>query len=466
MTDGWIQSAGDGLKRELRPMLRLAVPVVLAEVGWMTMGLVDTMMVGRVGAEAIGAVSVGVHLFFAVAIFGIGMLLGMDYVVAHAFGAGKLEQAHRALVNGTMLAALLSLVLTAVLLVAIPHLGSFGVRGAVLPDAEAYLRAVTWSLPALLFQCAIHRYLQALGCVRPIMLIVISANVVNAFADWVFIFGHFGSPAFGAEGAGWATCASRVYMLGMLAAYTFWDARARRTGLLETPLRVEWTRLRELVSLGFPAAMQRVLEVGVFTVATVLAAGLEPASLAAHQIALTAAGLTFMVPLGVSSAAAVRVGHALGARDAAGAARAGWTAFLLGGAFMLGSGVTFVTFPHAILRAFTTDAAVIATGVSLLAVAALFQLFDGIQVVATGALRGIGNTRTAMAANLVGHWFVGLPVGYVFCFWWGWGVTGLWMGLCLGLISVSLVLTGVWSRSAGRLRLWEPVRARGAASRA
>jgi MATE family multidrug resistance protein len=447
-------------------MLRLALPVVMAEVGWMAMGLVDTMMVGRVGAEAIGAVSVGVHFFFAFAIFGIGMLLGMDYVVAHAFGAGKLEQAHRALVNGTVLAALLSLVLTAVLLATIPYLGLFGVRAAVLGDAEAYLRAVTWSLPALLFQCAFHRYLQALGCVRPIMLIVLSANLVNAFADWVFIFGHLGVPAFGAEGAGWATCASRAYMLVALAGFTFWDARARRTGLLDTPLRFEWSRLSELVRLGFPAAMQRILEVGVFTVATVLAAGLAPASLAAHQIALSAAGLAFMVPLGVSSAAAVRVGHALGARDAAGAARAGWTALLLGAAFMLMSGTAFVTFPGAILRAFTTDTAVIATGVSLLAVAALFQLFDGIQVVATGALRGIGDTRTAMAANLVGHWFLGLPVGYVFCFWWGWGVVGLWMGLCLGLISVSLLLIVVWGRSAGRLGVGLPVELQGVASSA
>jgi MATE family multidrug resistance protein len=427
----------------------------LAEVGWMAMGLVDTMMVGRVSAEAIGAVSVGVHFFFAVAIFGIGMLLGMDYVVAHSFGAGKLERAHRALVDGMILAAMLTVALTAVLLAATPYLGVFGVRAAVLGDAQSYLRAVTWSLPALLFQCAIHRYLQALGCVRPIALIVISANFVNAFADWLFVFGHFGLPAFGAEGAGWATCASRVYMLVMLAAYTFWDARSRRTGLLETPLRFESARLLELFRLGFPAAVQRILEVGVFTCATILAASLAPASLAAHQIALSAAGFTFMVPLGISSAAAVRVGQALGRRDAPGAARAGWTAFFLGGAFMLGAGLVFVTVPQAILHAFTTDTTVIATGVSLLAVAALFQLFDGIQVVATGALRGIGDTRTPMAANLVGHWFLGLPLGYFLCFQWGRGVTGLWMGLCFGLISVSLLLTAVWSRSTGRLSLWQ-----------
>lgn len=432
-------------------MLRLAVPVVLAEIGWMTMGLVDTMMVGRVGAAAIGAVSVGVSLFFTLGIFGIGMLLGMDYVVAHSVGAGESDRAHRALLNGTVLAALLSVVLTAALFAAIPYIGLFGIDAAVLGDAEVYLRAVTWSMPALMFQCALHRYLQALGRVRAVMVAVLSANVVNLAADWIFIFGHFGMPALGAEGAGWATCASRVYMLAALAAYTVWDAARRRTGLLATPLRCEWAEVRELARLGLPAAMQRLLEVGVFTCATLLAARLDPVSLAAHQIALNAAAFTFMVPLGISSAAAVRVGRALGGRDPRAAARAGWTAFLLGGLVMLASGVLFVAAPQPILRAFTTEAEVLATGASLLAVAALFQLFDGVQVVATGTLRGIGDTRTPMVANLIGHWFLGLPVGWVLGIRLGWGVTGVWMGLCVGLIAVAAWLTVVWTRSAGRL---------------
>lgn len=434
-------------------MLRLAVPVVLAEIGWMTMGIVDTMMVGRVGAEAIGAVSVGSIIFFSVAIFGMGMLLGLDYLVAHAVGAAKLEEAHRALHHGIVVAFVLSVGLTAALLPIAPHVGWFGVRDAVVGDAEAYLRAITWSMPLLLFQCTFHRYLQAMGAVRPIMLIVLTANVVNAVADWIFIFGNFGMPAFGAEGAGWATCASRAYMVAMLGGYTLWDAKVRRTGLLGCRFRVEWAKLAELVRLGFPAAVQRVLEVGVFACATMVVAGFEPAALAAHQIALSAASLTFMVPLGVSSAAAVRVGSALGARDPSGAALSGWTAFLLGAVAMLVAGAIMVAFPQFILRAFTTDSTVIATGVSLLAVAAVFQLFDGVQVVATGVLRGIGDTRTAMIANLLGHWAIGLPIGYVLGLWWGWGVVGLWIGLCLGLICVALALTAVWHQSAGRLWL-------------
>jgi len=160
---------------------------------------------------------------------------------------------------------------------------------------------------------------------------------------------------------------------------------------------------------------------------------------------LGAAGLTFMVPLGISSAAAVRVGQAMGRVDTAGAVRAGWTALLLSAVFMSGAALTFLTVPHAIIRAFTAEPTVLQTGVALLGVAAVFQLFDGLQVVATGALRGSGDTRTAMFANLAGHWLVGLPVGYALCFWFGHGVIGLWIGLCVGLVSVALTLIAVWA---------------------
>lgn len=449
--NGWTKRTVRPLRIELRAMTRLAVPVVLAEVSWMTMGLVDVMMVGRVGAEAIGAVSVGVNVFFAAAIFGIGMLLGLDFLVARAFGAGRLDEAHRALHHGLALALPLTVLLTAVLLAAALHLEAIGIRPEVGREAEPYLLAQTWSLGPLLLYFVFQRYLQAIGQVRAVMLAFVSANAVNALADWIFIFGRLGLPALGAEGAGWATFASRLYLAGALGAYTVWHARRAHTGLLEVPFRLERSRLRELARLGFPAAVQRVLEVGVFVTAGLLAGQLEPAALASHQVALTAAGFTFMVPLGISSAAAVRVGYLLGAGDPRGAGHAGWTALFLGAAFMTAAGLTFVALPGPILRAFTTDPSVIATGMGLLWVAALFQLFDGLQVVATGALRGIGNTRTPMIANLVAHWLVGLPLGYALCFGHGRGIIGLWLGLCLGLVIVALWLTGLWGRRAANL---------------
>ncbi len=197
--------------------------------------------------------------------------------------------------------------------------------------------------------------------------------------------------------------------------------------------------------LGLPAGTQMALECGVFAATTALAGRLEPAALAAHQVALNAASMSFMVPLGISAAGAVRVGQAMGRRDTAAAAQAGWTALLLAAVFMSGAALAFVTFPAAIVRVFTPDATVIAIGVVLLFVAAVFQLFDGLQVVATGVLRGTGDTRTPLLANLVGHWCIGLPVGYALCFVRGWGVVGLWVGLCVGLVAVALTLVWVWA---------------------
>lgn len=433
-------------RAELRPMFRLAWPVAAAELGWMAMGLVDTMIVGRVGAEALGAVSIGSHVFYAVALFGMGMLLGLDYLVSYAHGAGRLADARRALVQGSWLAAALAVVLTGVLVMLGRNLEILGVQPAVVEATRPYFAAVTWSMLPLLLYSTLRRYLQALGQVRVIVVALISANVLNACVDWVLVFGHLGFPALGAEGAGWATLLARLYLFLFLLTYVV--IQERRGPHERVSLRVDVRRLAHVARLGVPAALQLVLESGVFAAATVLAGGLTASALAAHQVALSAAATTFMVPLGISSAAAVRVGHALGrgAPDAAG--HAGWGALLLATVFMSGAALVFVFAPHAVLTVFTDAPDVIAIGMSLLAVAAAFQLFDGLQVVATGALRGLGDTRTPMLANLFGHWCIGLPVGALLCFRAGWGVTGLWAGLCVGLTIVALVLIAIWRMRA------------------
>src|SRR5262245_46502520 len=439
-----LQPIRAGLRDELPPMFRLAWPVATAELGWMAMGLVDTMMVGRVSPEAIGAVSIGSHLFFAIAIFGIGTLLGLDYLVAHAVGAGQMVDARRSLVHGVYLSVLMSVVLTAVVLVFVPRLEGLGIKPEIAHETAPYLRALTWSLLPLLLYATLRRYLQALGLVRVVMMALVSANLINLAGNWVLVFGHLGSPALGAEGSGWATSISRVYMCLFLLAYVVWHERDNGA---DAPVswRFEPQRFKQLVRLGLPSALQLVLEVGVFAAASVLAGNLGAVPLAAHQVALGAAAFTFMVPLGISSAAAVRVGHAMGRVDAGGAARAGWTALMMSAAFMSFAALAFLTIPGWIIRAFTNESTVLATGVALLGVAAVFQLFDGLQVVATGALRGVGDTRTAMLANLGGHWLLGLPIGYALCFWFGAGVVGLWIGLCTGLVIVALTLITVWS---------------------
>ena len=426
-------------------MLSLAIPVVVAEVGWVAMQIVDIAMVGQLGPASIGAVGVGSALFFASAVIGMGLLLGLDTVVAQAFGAGQIPDCRAWLRHGLLLALLLALPLTTAVLLGADHLGAWGFDPTVLDLTSSYLRVVGWSMLPLLLFTALRRYLQAVGIVTPVMAALVSANVINALVNWLLVFGHGGFPALGVEGAAWATCVSRVYLVAVLAVAVW------RVNPSTTRSRLEAARFRRLFRLGWPAAVQMLLEFGVFGAATVLAGRLEPRQLAAHQIVLNLASLTFMVPLGVSAAGAVRVGHAVGAGDLAGARRAGWAALGIGAVFMGAAALTFVTVPRLILGRFTQDVDVIETGVLLLLVAAVFQLFDGLQGVATGVLRGLGDTRTPMLANLAGHWLVGLPVGYTLCFWWGWGVVGLWIGLSIGLILVGIALVPVWHRRVNAL---------------
>jgi MATE family multidrug resistance protein len=445
------------LRAESRPMLSLALPVVLAELGWMSMGVVDTMMVGRVGAEAIGAVSIGRALFFTVFIVGLGLLLGLDTLVSTAYGAGRLADCHRSLLHGAYLSFALALPLALIMRGASRFLEPWGIDPRVLDSALPYIRAVSWSVLPLLLYTAFRRYLQGVSRVRPVMIALCSANFVNVAANWILIFGKLGAPALGAQGAGWATCISSWYMAAFLLWAIVLHDREAGGGLLRTSLRLDPARIRQLLGLGIPAAGHLLLEVAIFATATALAGRLQPTWLAAHQIALIAASVTFMVPLGISSAGAVRVGQALGRRDPEGARRAGWTALVFGAGFMLAAAVTFIVVPRPLVRLFTSDPLVIAAGASLLVVAAFFQIFDGLQVVATGALRGAGDTRTPLLSNLVGYWVLGLPVGYYLCFVRGLGAVGLWIGLLIGLAVTGVSLVLVWHRKARRFLPASPV---------
>ena len=314
------------------------------------------------------------------------------------------------------------------------------------PWPPEYLDVLAWSIPPLLLYASFRRYLQGMGVARPVMIALVLANVLNALVNWILIFGRLGVPAMGVRGSAWATVVARIVMAAVLLGVILYREHGRRPGLFETPLRIEFSRMRRLIGLGFPAAGQVTLEVGVFAAATALAGRLEPAALAAHQIALNLVAFTFMVPLGIASAGAVRVGHAVGRHDPAGAARSGWTALLFGTLFMSCAAATFLLTPRALIGAFTTDPMVLAIGVSLLFIGAVFQLFDGLQGVATGVLRGLGDTRSPMLWNLAGHWFIGLPLGYTLCFVAGLGAVGLWWGLSSGLMICGVALLIVWSR--------------------
>jgi multidrug resistance protein, MATE family len=441
------------MRRELGPMLRLAGPVILAEIGWMSMGVVDTIMVGPLGAAAIGGTGMGSSIFFAIAVFGMGLMLGLDALVSQSYGAGRLDDCVRWLQHGIGLALAISPAIMIIFYGALLTVDRWGLHPDVLATSVPYLRVIGLSAFPLLFYATFRRYLQGIHVVRPIMLALVSANLVNAAANWALIYGHLGAPELGVAGAAWATVLARTYMALFLWIAIVRVHKARGAEHPHVPFVYDAARIRRLLALGAPAASQVTLEVGGFAAASGLAGRLDPVSLGAHQIALNIAATAFMVPLGLASAGAVRVGHAVGAGDLRRAVHAGWTALGVGAVIMSVVGILFIVAPTPLLRGFTSDTLVLTIAADLLAIAAAFQLFDGTQAVATGVLRGIGDTRTPMIMNVIGHWVLGLPVGYGLCFWAGWGVAGLWIGLSIGLIFCAVVLTIEWHRRTRHLRL-------------
>ena len=444
------------LRYDFRLTLRLALPLIFAELGWMSMGVVDTIMVGRLpdSAVAIGATGLGQSLYNMVAFFGGSLLLGMDTFVAQAYGREDLPDARRALLNGLALAVLIAPALMILVSFWPMLMRRFGISVELVGPMQPFLNALNWGTLPLLLYFALRRFLQAVNVAVPITVALVSANIVNAVGNWAFIYGHLGFRAHGITGSGWSTFFARTYMVIFLFLTLLWVEAKRKlrwSTFFSSPegpgkFGIDLGRMWALLKLGTPAAGQVLLEIGAFSTATALCAKLGPVPLSGHEIALNCAALSFMVPLGISSAAAVRVGQNLGRRDPEGARRAGWTAILLGAGLMSCAGLIFVSIPGVIARAFSPDPAVVHAGVTLLLVTAAFQLFDGIQVVATGSLRGAGDTQTPMLANFIAYWLIGIPLGYYLCFVLGWGALGVWIGLCVGLMLIGSVLLVVWHR--------------------
>ena len=433
---------------DVRRVVKLAVPVCLGELGWMAMGTVDTIMVGRLGAAAIGAIGIGNSTFYTLAISSVGLLFGLDTLVSQSYGAGKRDDCHRSLAQGVYIA----LGISPLLMVLFAFAPRFFYVLKITPDvsrlAGPFVLTLSFGTLPLLLYAAFRRYLQGIGHVRPIMFTLITANLINWFFNWLLISGHWGLPALGVVGSALSTCLARVYLAGMLAMFIWWFERDIRRTLPPLVRKPDWIRIKRLLQIGYPAALQILMEIGAFGTAAVFAGRISANAMAAHQIALNCAAVTFMVPLGISSAAAVAVGQALGRREPYIARRNGFIAIGLGLAFMSCAALAFVLIPLPIVHVFTNAPAVVSVTVRLLGLAALFQLFDGTQTVGTGALRGLGNTRIPALVNFVAYWLCGLPLGYWLCFVVLWGIYGVWVGLTVALIGTAVILLYAWDRES------------------
>ncbi len=428
----------DLLRDEARAVVRLAAPVVLVQIGMMLMGVVDAMMLGRHSELALAAGALGNSVGFGFLSFPMGILMALDPLVAQAHGGARHDRVGRHLKRGLILAAVLALPLSLAMWRTEGVLVLVGQRPEIVADGGAYIRTlIAGNLPFLLF-VVVRQTLQAMSLVRPAALAIVAGNAVNVVANYALIFGHFGFPALGVVGSAWATSLSRGVMLLVIAA-TGWPVLSRY-------LRGSWRAVSDrgaswrTLRLGVPIGFQISLEMWVFMTVALMMGNLGARELAAHQIALSLAALSFMVPLGISGAAATRVGNAVGRRDLGGAKRSAAVCLALGGGVMSISALAFALAPGPLSRMFTAEAGVISVAVVLLPIAAAFQIFDGLQVVAVGALRGTADTRFPAAIALVGFWLLGLPLGALLAYRADLGPRGLWWGLTLGLASVAVLL--------------------------
>jgi len=425
-------------RADLASTLRLAGPVVAVEIGLMAMGAVDTMIVGRISGQAVASVAIGHAYFWVCAVFGIGVLMAIDPLLSQAVGAGDEPAVVAAVQRGLVLAGVLSVVAGLALVPVEQVLRFLRQPPEVIPDAARFTRVSIPGLLPLYAFIVLRMMLQARHRIAPLVVAIVVANLANLALNLVLVFGRFGVAPMGITGSGVASAISRYVLLVGLCLAAWPDVRA-----VVRPWRSEVLALRpmrRILAVGLPIAVQYELEINAFAVVAVMMGWVGATAMAGHQISINLASLTFMVPLGVSAAAAVNVGRAVGAGDRVGVRRAAGAALVTGVAFMTLSGVAMLAMPYPLARLYTADPAVLATAVALLPLAGLFQVFDGVQVVAVGILRGVGDTRTPMVINVLGFWLVGVPVSAYLGLRTPLGPQGLWIGFVFGLAAVAVLL--------------------------
>jgi MATE family multidrug resistance protein len=423
---------------ELSELVRLAVPVAAVQVGMTFQGVVDSIMVGHVSPVDLAAVALGNLYFFAAVVFGMGTLFALDPVISQALGADDDEAVARGFQRGIALALVLSLVGTAVMLPAHAVLAALRQPAELVPVAAGYVLATAPGVLPFYLYLVQRQTLQAMGRMRPIVWAMVVANLANVGFNWVLIYGKLGFPAMGAVGSGWASTLSRALMAVTLLVLA-WPELAPHLRPFRREVR-RWAPMARLIRLGAPTGAQLQLEFGAFAAAGLLMGLIGTVAVAGHQVALNLASLTFMVPLGVAQAAAVLVGRSVGQADPPAARRAAGAGLLVGGGFMTLTAALFLLLPGPLARIYSSDLPVVSLAMVLLPIAGIFQVFDGLQVVASSALRGVGDTRAPMLVNLLGFWVLGLPLGLVLAFPLGLGARGIWWGLALGLAVVALLL--------------------------
>jgi len=405
------------------------------------MGVVDSLMVGHLGAAPLAAASLGNSLAFIILIIGIGVSLAVTPLVAIAVGANEFEDCGVYFRQSLLVNSILAIMIVLIVYFAADLIQYFDQPLEVQIMAASYMKIIGFSAVPLMFFQTYKQFIEGLSVMRPAMIIAILANIINVFANWVLIFGNLGFPALELNGAGWATFASRGFMALSIMVFVMKNKFFKQYDVSFHFKSINWHVIKKILSLGLPSGFQYFFEVGAFSFAVVMVGWLGTKQLAAHQIAINLASISFMAVLGISAAGSIRVGNAVGMKDIAETRRAGFTASLMGASIMSIAGIIFILLRNFLPSLYVNDEVVISYASSLLVIAALFQISDGTQAVGIGILRGLTDVKIPTAITFIAYWIVGLPVGYLLGFTFKLGVQGVWIGLLLGLTTSAILLT-------------------------
>ncbi len=449
----WDTSGG-----EVREITRLGVPVMLAQMASTSMTLVDTIMVGGLGNEQLAAAALGNTMFSPLMITSMGLLAATSPMVSQAYGASDHRAVGHAIRQGFIVAGALALIAIVFLLNAPLLLSVLGQDPTTVARSGAYLNFLCWASPAFLGFCVLRNLVEGVSSPRVVTLVTLIGVAINVVGNWILMYGKLGAPALGLPGCGLATVIAYWAMFLMLSGIVLWTPRFRHFEIFLVRDNLDFSYLKELLRVGWPVATSQGLEVGLFSITALLMGLLGVQQLAAHLIAIQCAAFTFMIALGLATATSVRVGQNVGGRRMEQALTAAWSGIVLAIGCMSVPALVFVFFPHSLTALFldprtSVNEPVVALAIQLLLFAAAFQVFDGVQVVAMGGLRGFRDTRQPMWLSLISYWAVGLPTGIILAFPMGWGASGLWAGLVMGLLVAAILLVARLKRRS-RQNYW------------
>ncbi len=428
-------------KKEVLETSKLAYPVIIGQLGHMMMGIVDSIMVGQIGAAPLAASSIAHGMFMVFMIFGIGVSMAISPLTAMSRGAQNYRECGVVYRQGLLVNLVVGIVLTILTIVGADLINYLNQPVEIVEQGIAYMEILAYSvIPVMIFQTN-KQFTEGLSIMRPAMVITLLANIVNIFANWVFIYGNLGAPAMGLPGAGWATFSTRTLMGVVFLVYVLLSERFRPFDATLHFRRINLSMIKKILKIGIPGGMQYFFEVGAFVGSAIIIGWLGTKELAAHQIAINLASISFMCALGISAAAGIRVGYTVGRKDQQGTRHAGFVAFILAGIIMGVFGIVFILFRTLLPTFYIDDSEVVQIASSLLIIAALFQLSDGTQAVGIGVLRGIADAKIPMIITFIAYWIIGLPGGYYLGFTLGYGVQGIWFSLFIALTVSAVLLT-------------------------